>query len=875
MKYTKGLFVLFLLVLISASVHAQGGLTYTTFDNFNDGDYTNNPTWTALTGGWSAASFYLYNGTQDTRIVVGKSALHNANISTEKYGWKWDAYATGGESIAFLLTNDSANNSNHSWAVYMRGDGTCAIFKNNYGTSKYDGACGSSSATFHTLEMTRDTNGDWKFYLDDSLFTSFNDTDGTTNNYYKVIHSGSNADCRVDNIEVGVISADVNPFTLSVDTPTLGDYVNQTIDINFTLTDVNADDDPRIKLYYSATSGAYENLIYSDTNLSDGAGITCASYDFTAPKVCTYSWNANAIADGNYFIDANVITQAEDWNTLASGGEFMKETIAPTTFATASQISGYTISNIDITCSDTNSGCNRVYYRFNSGAWTDTNVLPIDVNYSGAGTHTLQFYGVDLAGNIEDTNSISFTTTADTTPPTIDFDVNIVNVGFVNDFNVGLILTCWDNRLDDLNFIITKTTNGTTTTILNVQDVNGTTKTIYNTLSVGSNLFTGRCIDFNGNSISQDSNTIYAMAFRLINEETGAALTDLNVIDVATLQAFTYDGNNVYDYNIFAPTTKLFIDFDNVVRFDLTYNDVSETKLSREIDFGLLPDTNVGLCVAPFQNFYEQFFVSSGNKDVVVFNDFANCYNLASSTKFAYENALMVRAFTINKPYYLYTWIDDVKTLLATIDGSKASVINLDVLEFNKETYSFDIATDTVVFKCLENTTTGVCDQNTIAIYYKSLRGDNESVNYKIYKANTLLWEYTEEDEPNEFNTNFVYAALDVNTDDVLKLIITKTSTAGVSASTDYWFNLRGQQFSGTMDASLALIFSFLLLFVGLTLVAYRYAFGWFGIMLCVVAVGILSFAPGFWYVQFMQAVIVIVAVFITIVFANETKGVN
>lgn len=659
--------------------------------------------------------------------------------------------------------------------------------------------------------------------------------------------------------------------------------------------------DLNICLYVEDSTDTYESIACQ--NVITGKWINSLWHYTETPATTTINFFSDANTEGlaiatyNWIIDGNTegttanysktnATQLTDYNACLYVANAIANDIncfsiqttdwePPTTFATAAQIANYSTANINITCTDNNSGCDKVYYKYNAGAWTDTNILPVDVNYSVIGTHTLSWYGVDVAGNIEDTNTLNFTITADTTAPEITFTTDIVDVGFVTDFNVGLSLYCTDNRLNDLNYIIQKSVNGTTTTLLNVQDVNAQTKLYWEALGVGQNYFIGKCIDFNGNVVQETSTPIYAMSFRLINEETGAALTDLNVVELDKLQAFTYDGNNVYDYNIYAPVTKYFIDYDNVVRFDLTYNDVSETKFSREIDFGILPDANVGVCIAPFQSFYEQFLVSSTNKDVVVYNDFAKCYNLASSTKFAYENALMVRAFTINKPYYLYTWIDDVKTLLATIDGSKASVINLDVLEFNKEEYSFEIATDTVIFKCLENSTTGICDQNTMSIYYQSLRADNTSTKFQVYNGNTLLWTYTEEDEPNEFNANWYYGTQDLNATTVLKLVLTKTSEAGVITSNEYWFNLEGQTFSGTMPASLALIFSFLVLFVGLTLVAYKYAFGWFGIALCVIAIGILSFAPGFWYIQFMQAVIVIVTVFITIVYANNARGVN
>jgi hypothetical protein len=163
-----------------------------------------------------------------------------------------------------------------------------------------------------------------------------------------------------------------------------------------------------------------------------------------------------------------------------------------------------------------------------------------------------------------------------------------------------------------------------------------------------------------------------------------------------------------------------------------------------------------------------------------------------------------------------------------------------------------------------------------MAIYYRSLRGTNTLVNFKIYKDTTLLFETSESVEPNEFKINFNYNDLDLNAEDILKLVVTKTtSDTDEPVITNYYFNLRGQVFSGIMAGPLAVIFSFLLLFVGLTLVAYRYAFGWFGLILCVISISILSFAPGFWYVQFMQAIIVIVAVFIAIIFQTETKGVN
>jgi len=70
-------------------------------------------------------------------------------------------------------------------------------------------------------------------------------------------------------------------------------------------------------------------------------------------------------------------------------------------------------------------------------------------------------------------------------------------------------------------------------------------------------------------------------------------------------------------------------------------------------------------------------------KPIILYNDFADCYSLVSTTKFLYNTFKSNTAYTINKPYYLYTYSNGVKTFLALLDGSNNTEINLDVLAFN------------------------------------------------------------------------------------------------------------------------------------------------------------------------------------------------
>lgn len=160
---------------------------------------------------------------------------------------------------------------------------------------------------------------------------------------------------------------------------------------------------------------SHVNLYYRQGSSGDwtkyGGDFTTSPISFTAPS------------DGRY----EFFTQGFD---AAGGSEALRsaadaETIVDTTSpATTIGLTGTTTSDstyagsasFTLSASDGGSGVNSTYYRIDSSAW---------IRYSGAvtvtngGPHLVQYYSVDLAGNVEATKSRAFT--IETSNPVITF----------------------------------------------------------------------------------------------------------------------------------------------------------------------------------------------------------------------------------------------------------------------------------------------------------------------------------------------------------------------------------------------------------------------------------------------------------------------
>jgi len=489
-----------------------------------------------------------------------------------------------------------------------------------------------------------------------------------------------------------------------------------------------------------------------------------------------------------------------------------------------------------------------------------------DQNYTLVGSQNIDYNtclkvgGLGTDGNTY-TSQYCKTVSVDTINPTIDGNL-VYTQGFTSAFNITYNLICYDNSAAPITYQVIK---NDTNYLLNEGDVNATLNTASFTLNYpGSAEIVMKCVDDGNNFATLSFDKIYALKFRLVNENTGA-LFDLNKVTAA--QAFTYDGNFIYNFKDANLTSTNFFSPSRTVRFDFTYPDADATKISREINFDYITDENVGVCVAEYQQFYLYRFLSTSVKPVVVYNDFAKCYNLASTTKFLYNTYQSNTAYTINKPYYLYTYTNGVKTLLALLDGANNTEINLDILAFNQQTYVYSIDTDQIVFIPSET------DLNTIVLYFTS-PNDNESVTLQIYNGNTLLWNYTELVDTNLFQVNFFYGDSNVTDTNLLKIVVTVVND-GETSSFYKWFNTRAESYAGILNPIVAIVLSFFVLFFGVTMVSYRFAMGWFGLFISFVAIGILALAPMYDYIIFLMAIYFIIGIFIGVIGREQTLGVS
>jgi len=677
------------------------------------------------------------------------------------------------------------------------------------------------------------------------------------------------------------IGAEVGTPDVNVVRPNGGEHLfNYLQDIDFNVSDVDSGELHAL-IAWSTAQGAFTNVIVADLNLNNHASLsylTCTGINWSTAQSCTYDWNlANPyVADYSaYYIDVNVW----DTDTVLWGED--------------SSNASFDVNKYDV---------NVLYEDYNvyDGNYYVSD-LTYDLNYRCSLPATLW---VLLDGETKDTYNL----TCDNTARTISDSLDLNNEGFFNarfqlnafdasdDFNAGDQNFYADLNAPDLNeygFIFDEGFNVTLDGLayllckdtispllhydLNINDANviddwnatdTNVQAAYPVPGVGTIQVKVRCTDLAGNtSYASYSFPIIALTFYLIDEPTGGVF-DLN--DANGARVYIPETSTEYDLKTNGKTNISFITTSHPrIRFEFVYNNPpgSDIIITRDFNTVVLTGSDLNelrVCADELTSFYEQLFISSAVRRVLVRNIYSDCYVLADYTDIVYEDSLSNKAFTIDMLYSITTSDGEETIILGSLDGARASVINLDVLEFKRRTYPFELETDEVSMEKV--------DENTILIYYYNPAQDNKSVTFKIYDGANLIFTETETSTPNEVSVYFDFSTLSIDAN-MLKIEVVKTFEDDTTETITRYFTLQGA--TGILNPVMAAIIALAITIFSLTFVSYRAALGWFGLFGILIALGVTALAISTWYLVFIQAMLVIILIFIGLVYKEEGLGVS
>lgn len=465
-------------------------------------------------------------------------------------------------------------------------------------------------------------------------------------------------------------------------------------------------------------------------------------------------------------------------------------------------------------------------------------------NHSVEGNYTIFFmFNASFLPGLNNENSTEESYVSDLYSPSVNLSWSY-NEGFV-DPSVNVTLVCTDS-IYPISFY-NMSINGASLFTGNLS--NGTEQTNSSELETGTNNAYGACSDAFGTNSTTLSDVFYVRELILIDEQENVAFDVSNI----TRARVYYDDNSTFHTFTGTAGINFTSTLTNKLRFELVY--VDGTIITRWVDTELSPNPLRVCANKDGVTHYEQLIIAATQQPAVLKSVFSNCLVAADYTRFAYQDAFLLKAYTINSLYYLYTYQGDEQTLLASVDGSVSSFINLDTLEFASGGYNLQLLQDAMSFQRLDN--------KTVQIYYENIANDSTALSLSILRldTNTVVFSSSDFTNPNKFTLYFNWATLSpaVNDSTLFKLTLTKTNSAGTESFNRY-FNAKGG--SGSLNAGFAFVISLLVMLFGFTFAISRITFGWFGIFIALFALAITSFSVQTWYILMLQMLEVVVLVY-------------
>jgi hypothetical protein len=409
--------------------------------------------------------------------------------------------------------------------------------------------------------------------------------------------------------------------------------------------------------------------------------------------------------------------------------------------------------------------------------------------------------------------------------------------------------------------------------IYNATYVNPVTQGILtNAANLSSNITEGgmdlilSCRAYDGTSYSSWLNSSFVTVYdNLIN---------LQLIDEIDGTLFNF-GNLTSARMYYNETHYIDLKTTNITNFNYAYSDDDPNVwfefandyylVLRYFDFSLFEDdSGVRICVNKHTvEEVQNTLISASQTPAKIRNVFSNCYIVGDYTRFAYQNALSLRFFTIDAIYELQTYSDGAALILAYVDGGISTYYNLDTLLFNQNAYNVNIMNPDL--------TASAYSSDTIHIKYQNPYNDNIASTLSIYDLNssTLLYSSTPA-TPNAWDVYYNYTLLGFSptNETIFKVVVNEQK---LSSSNTLVIYVKPNGAMGTLPNGVAFAFSVFLYILAIGGLSFNYAFGFVGIFLILGALIVTAFAVGSNAILMLQTIELLSLIFIIIYMVKAT----
>lgn len=783
------------------------------------------------------------DGSFDQNIITGFAS--GADISAS--AWIYNAVGITSNYITYMGTGSGAD---HFFIVRHETNGSISVGVNCVTQGVQSMYFTPADDTWNMYSVVFDNAGNNLMFYQNATNVGNRSCSSNVGAYDELVFGNSNG-ANVDNwmaqelvwnptqianlLDHGTLNTSASPPAPTVNFTIVGHHNITGAPLTNIFVDING------SLFNSSTGLVNTTFVTNQTGLYDIAVWSNDSAGFFARNYINYNLSSNPLNSSMspffylYNITKTNFTIYSSTNftrTLAYTANY--HCLDNTTTTLDVYIGGSRAANSTLSCSNsTINSLSSTYQHSSEGA----------INIAWFLNNTYNSLGNQFAGN-----------------DTFTYDLNSPNVtnvsfdfrrGFVDQLLTNVTMNCTDSISPiliynlsfngDMLFYENKTSNVSQTNQTNI--------------SFGSNTATAFCADFFSNVTDTFTDTIYGLNLILVDEETG------NPFDISNVTSgIVYFDDNSTNYNLKtnnANNVSFMTNNSEALRVELEYP--STDIITRFVDVSLATESPLRVCANEDDvTHYEQLIISSSEKPVDIRNIFADCTIGNDYTRFAYQDALILKAFTRTGLYGLFTYDNGQRVILASMDGSISTFYNLDVLEFKGQSFNFNIGVDALSFDKFAN--------ETLEIFYQNLANDSIETTVTITRLNTstTVFSITDTTTPNQFYMYFDYSTLGVNENELFKIEVTTTTADGVVETLSRYFNTQGSV--GLISSGLAFTISLLTTIFGLTIAAAFITIGWFGIVVMVASIAFLSLGLQTWYTLLLMAMQIIILVYLAII---------